>query len=83
MWLCVYYFAGMIANDLSCSAPAKFAFLELADPSQLDWVLSLNNWPIPHCPTVSQLSCDFSVLLASYPGHVGKFASKPGYEAAL
>lgn len=58
---CDCVFAGMIANDLSCRAPAKFAFLELADPSQLDWVLSLNNWPIPHCPTVSQLSCDLSM----------------------
>ena len=71
----MYYYGGMIANDLSCRAPAKFAFLELADPSQLDWVLSLNSWPIPHCPTV-RLHCHVTLMscyIPPYPDHVGGF----------
>ena len=38
----------------------KYAFLELKDPSQVEWVLGLHNTPIPNCPSkVSCLSCDF------------------------
>lgn len=37
----------------------KYAFLELKDPSQVEWVLGLHNTPIPNCPSkVSCLSCD-------------------------
>lgn len=42
-----------------CRQWTKYAFLELTDPSQVEWVLGLHNTPIPNCPSkVSCLSCD-------------------------